>query len=135
VARGRQLARAAPSLFRRATFAVLLLVPGAAAAGPLSLPPGFASEVYITGEGFDTGRVIRGVPSTSTAAFDTAGTLYLARTGRRYTGGAEVEDRWPLYRVPPGGARVTPETEARVLHGPPLPTRRWRCCGTAGTWW
>ncbi len=46
--------------------------------------------------------------------------LYLARTGRRYFAGGEVEDIWPLYRVPVGGARLSPKTEARYFHGPPL---------------
>ena len=38
----------------------------------------------------------------------------------RYIGG-EVYDRWPLYRIPVGGARLTPDTEARYFYGPPLP--------------
>jgi hypothetical protein len=59
------------------------------------------------------------LPSRTTAAFDLAGMLYLARTGRRYTGG-EIEDLWPVYRVPAGGARLTPATERRFLYGPPL---------------
>jgi hypothetical protein len=54
-------------------------------------------------------------------AFAEDGTLYLARTGRRY-GGGEVYDRWPVYRLPPGGARLTPENEAQFFHGPPLPS-------------
>ena len=75
----------------------------------------------MTGEGFDTdaSRGVRGIPSTSTLAFDQTGTLYLARSGRRYLGG-EVYDRWPLYRIPAGGARLTPDTETRYLYGPPL---------------
>src|SRR5262249_25640546 len=32
----------------------------------------------------------------------------------------EVEDLGPIYRVPVGGARLTPETEARYFYGPPL---------------
>ena len=98
----------------------LLLAPAAAPAEIL-LPPGFSAEVYVTGRGFDpdTGRASRGIPATSTIAVDQAGVLFLARTARRYTGG-EVEDLWPVYRVPVGGARLTPESEARYFHGPPL---------------
>jgi len=88
-------------------------------AADLLLPAGFTVQVYVTGEGFDAGRGLPGIPATSTLALDDAGFLYLARTGRRYTGG-EVEDLWPIYRIPPGGARLTLDTEARYLHGPPL---------------
>ncbi len=86
------------------------------------LPPGFTAQVYVTGDGFEAGRGVQGIPATSTLAFDHAGTLYLARTGRRYTGTAEVDDLAPIYRIPVGGARLTPDTEARYLHGPPLPS-------------
>ena len=101
---------------------VLLLLPGWAMAG-LELPSGFSTHVYVTGEGFDASGAGagRGIPSTSTLTFDQSGVLYLARTGRRYFAGAEVEDIWPLYRIPVGGARMTPKTEARYLYGPPLP--------------
>ena len=70
------------------------------------VPPGFEVHAYVSGDGFEAGMGsgMRGIPSTSTLAFDEAGTLYLGRTGRRYTGG-EVEDLWPLYRIPLGGAR------------------------------
>ena len=99
----------------------LLLAPLPAAA-ELVLPAGFSATVYVTGDGFDSdaARGIRGIPSTATLAFDQAGALYLARSGRRYLGG-EVYDRWPLYRIPAGGARLTPDTETRYLYGPPLP--------------
>jgi hypothetical protein len=99
----------------------LLLAPSVATAD-LLLPPGFTAQVYVTGEGFESGaaRGVRGIPAASTLAFDQTGVLYLARTGRRYAGG-EVEDLWRIYRVPLGGARLTPDTEARFLHGPPLP--------------
>lgn len=99
----------------------LSLVPLSAAA-ELRLPPGFVAQVYVTGEGFDTdaSRGVRGIPATSTLAFDRTGVLYLARTGRRYLGG-EVYDLWPIYRIPVGGARLTPDTEARYFYGPPLP--------------
>lgn len=98
-----------------------LATPGPAVAG-LRLPAGFSAQVYVTGEGFDTdaSRGVRGFPSISTLTFDETGALYLARTGRRYFGG-EVYDRSPLYRIPVGGARLTPDTEARYFYGPPLP--------------
>ena len=87
------------------------------------LPPGFSVQVYVTGDGFDTveGRVARGIPSASTLAVDHTGTLYLARPGRRYSGG-EIDDIWPVYRFPAGGARATKATESRYLYGPPLPS-------------
>lgn len=100
---------------------VLLLVPAGAGAD-IVLPPGFTAQVYVSGEGFDaaTARAGRGIPAVSTAAFDATGALYLGRTGRRYSGG-EVEDIWPVYRIPAGGGRVTPATEGRFLLGPPVP--------------
>jgi len=105
--------------------AVLLMVaalaPAAPAVAEVTLPPGFSVKTYVTGEGFESGGAsgAAGFPTTTTAAFDQAGALYLARTGRRYVGG-EIEDLWPVYRVPPGGARMTAATEPRFLHGPPL---------------
>jgi sugar lactone lactonase YvrE len=99
---------------------VLLASPAPA---QLALPPGFAAEPYVTGEGFDTsgGRgAARGIPAVGTLAFDRGGTLYLARTGARFRSG-DVEDLWPVYRIPPGGARLTAATEAQFLYGPPLP--------------
>jgi hypothetical protein len=96
-----------------------LLLPVAAAA-EMQLPPGFTAQVYVTGEGYDASRTVGGIPSTSSLAFDAAGTLYAARSGRRYLGG-EVEDVWPVFRIPLGGARVTRATEPRYLYGPPLP--------------
>jgi hypothetical protein len=100
---------------------LLLCVPGAAEA-ELLLPPGFTASVYVTGDGFDVGtnRDVRGVPSMSTLAFDETGALYLARSGRRYVGG-EVEDIWAVYRIPAGGAQLTPKTAATFIYGPPLP--------------
>jgi len=105
-----------------AAMGVLLLASGRATA-EIELPSGFTARVYVTGDGFDangagTGR---GIPSTSTLTVDRSGALYLARTGRRYFAGSEVEDIWPLYRIPVGGARITPDTEASFLYGPPLP--------------
>ena len=92
-----------------------------AARGDILLPPGFTARVYVTGEGFGgpDGPRGRGIPSSSTLAVDQAGALYLARTGRRYSGG-EFEYLTSVYRIPPGGARLTPQTEASLLHGPPL---------------
>jgi len=101
---------------------ITLVVIPSAACGEILLPPGFTVQVYITGDGFDTSeRAARGLPSSSTMAVDNAGILYLARTGRRYSSG-EVDDLWPVYRFPPGGARVTKATESRFLYGPPLPS-------------
>jgi DNA-binding beta-propeller fold protein YncE len=97
------------------------LLPAAPAVGEITLPPGFTVRTYVTGEGFESGGTSgsAGIPTTTTAAFDQAGALYLARTGRRYAGG-EIEDLWPIYRVPPGGARMTAATERRFFFGPPL---------------
>jgi len=107
---------------RTALFALALLLAPWPAAAELLLPPGFTAQVYVTGEGFDTdaSRGVRGFPSSSTLTFDHTGALYLARSGRRYIGG-EVYDRSPLYRIPVGGARLTPDSEARYFYGPPLP--------------
>lgn len=104
---------------RALALAVLLLMPATAGA-EMRLPPGFTARVYVTGEGFDGSRVGVGIPSVASLAFDAAGTLYLARAGRRYMGG-EVEDVWPVFRIPPGGSRLTRATEPRYLYGPPLP--------------
>lgn len=108
---------------RRLLLVALLgvLVP-APVQGAVELPAGFTARIYVTGTGFDpgTGRGAPGIPSTSTLAFDDSGALYLARTGRRYMGG-EVEDIWPIYRIPAGGARLTPAQERRYFYGPPLP--------------
>ncbi|HYE90466.1 MAG TPA: hypothetical protein VEA38_05570 [Terriglobales bacterium] len=101
---------------------VLLGLTPLTAAADLVVPPGFTVQVYVTGEGFDTTeRGARGMPSSSTLAIDRTGVLYVARTGRRYTGG-EVDDIWPIYRFPIGGGRVTKATEAKFLYGPPLPS-------------
>jgi sugar lactone lactonase YvrE len=102
--------------------ALLVLALAAAPAGAeMQLPPGFTAQVYVTGErAQDDGRVLAGIPSASSLAFDASGALYVARTGRRYFAG-EVEDVWPLYRIPLGGGRLTRETESRHFYGPPLP--------------
>jgi hypothetical protein len=98
-----------------------LLLGPRAAAGEVLLPPGFTAQVYVTGEGFDgaSGRIGQGIPATSTLAVDASGLLYVARTGRRYLGG-EADDLGPIYRIPVGGAWLTPATEGRFFHGPPL---------------
>jgi sugar lactone lactonase YvrE len=121
---GRNPARRGPGRMgrtRAATVGVALgVVVSSLASADLRLPPGFASRVYVTGEGFESGRGARGIPATSTLVFDRTGHLYLARTGRRYFS-AEVDDLTALYRIPPGGARVLAQAEGRILHGPPLP--------------
>ena len=106
-------------MFRVAVL-LALLVPVPAFA-EMQLPRGFTAQVYVTGERFDgaTGRESRGMPAASTLGFDETGALYLARTGRRYVTG-EADGLWPIYRIPAGGARLTPQTEARFFHGPPL---------------
>jgi len=104
---------------RALALAVLLLMPATVGA-EMRLPPGFTARVYVTGEGFDGSRVGVGIPSVASLAFDPTGTLYVARSGRRYMGG-EVEDVWPVFRVPLGGGRLTRATESRYLYGPPLP--------------
>ena len=98
--------------------AVLTLLATAARA-EVRLPPGFVKDIYVTGHGFATGRGSRGIPATSTLVFDRSGSLFLARTGYRYQS-VEADDLAPVYRVPPGGGRLTPETESRYLYGPPL---------------
>jgi hypothetical protein len=107
---------------RLAAHAVLMvLLMAAPAAAEIIFPPGFTAQVYVTGKGFgpDGSPEVGGIPASTTLGVDGAGVLYLARNGRRYVGG-EVDDLWPLYRIPVGGARFTRGTEARFLHGPPL---------------
>lgn len=100
---------------------ILLVLAPVEAGAEMRVPAGFTVQTYVTGHGFDGSGVAAGIPSTATLVFDPAGTLYAARSGRRYLGGGEVEDVWPVFRVPPGGARLTRDTEARYLYGPPLP--------------
>lgn len=106
-----------------------------APAAELELPPGFTAQVYVTGEGFGRGaeRDARGIPVTITLAFDRAGTLYLARSGNRY-GFAQSEDSLltRIYRVPLGGAHLTPETETRYQVGPPLRNPEVGAAGVPG---
>jgi hypothetical protein len=114
-----------------AALAGLLLV--APASAQLALPAGFTAEVYVTGQGFDPAseRGSRGIPSTATLGFDGGGVLYLARTGARFRSG-EAEDLNPVYRIPPGGARVTPDDERRSTWGPPLRNPQIAAVGAAG---
>jgi NHL repeat len=100
------------------SLAIVVVLPLPARA-EVRLPPGFVKEVYVSGSGYATGRGSRGFPGTSTLIFDRSGSLYLARTGARYQN-TETDDLAPVYRVPPGGARLTPDTEPRYLYGPPL---------------
>jgi sugar lactone lactonase YvrE len=114
--------------------ALLLLATPARA--DLALPPGFTAEVYVTGQGFDTSgeRGVHGIPAVGTLGIDAAGTLYLARTGARFRSG-DVEDLWAVYRIPPGGARLSPETEPRYLYGPPLPNPQIGAVSSRGPVW
>jgi hypothetical protein len=102
----------------------------------LALPRGFTTEVYVTGQGFDTSgeRGISGIPAVGTLGIDAAGTLYLSRTGARFRAG-DVEDLWAIYRVPAGGARLTPETEQRYFYGPPLPNPQIAFVSLRGPVW
>ncbi len=107
-----------------ATLVILLLLAPGVARAELVLPTGFSAEIYVTGSGFGSSpaQAFEGIPAASTMGFDDAGALYLARTGRRYSAGGDIDDRWPIYRIPPGGARVTPSNENQFFHGPPLPS-------------
>jgi hypothetical protein len=121
---------------RRAGGLALLLAVAATApvAAEMAVPPGFTTHLHVTGHGFapEGGRGdARGIPSSSTLAIDAEGVVYVGRTGRRYTGG-EVDDLWPVYRFPAPGAQVTPQTESRFLHGPPLFNAQAAAIGPAG---
>lgn len=97
----------------------LFLLPSFAGYDPsgLRLPPGFQTSIYVTGAGFHEDQ--RGIPAVVSMTFDHRGALYLARTANRLK---EIYGRGDarVYRVPPGAAKVTPETEKRFLFGPPL---------------
>lgn len=98
----------------------VLLVPAAAPA-EIVMPSGFTARIYVTGDGFGGSSEVRGrgIPTTPTLAVDRTGALYLARSGRRYSGG-EFDYLTSMYRITVGGAHVTAATEARFFHGPPL---------------
>ena len=102
----------------------------------LSLPPGFSSDVYVTGQGFDSSgeRGVSGIPAVGTLGIDGAGTLYLSRTGARFRSG-DVEDLSAIYRIPVSGARLTPENETRYLYGPPLPNPQIGAVSARGAVW
>jgi hypothetical protein len=101
-------------------FATLPLAPDAARAD-IVLPAGFSARVYVTGDGFGGSSQFRGrgIPTTPTLAVDHTGALYLARSGRRYSGG-EFDYLTSIYCIKAGGAQLTAATEARYFHGPPL---------------
>lgn len=87
----------------------------------IKLPPGFTVERYVTGRGFDPNQERRapGIPAMATIALDASGALYLAKTPFRFR--EDPGDALgPIYRVPAGGARITPESESRYRYGPPL---------------
>jgi sugar lactone lactonase YvrE len=88
----------------------------------IKLPPGFTITTYVSGTGFDPDRRAnaRGIPAIVTVTFDQQGSLYFARTANRLR---EIygRDEASIYRVPVGGATITPKTEADFLFGPPLP--------------
>jgi hypothetical protein len=100
--------------------AAALLAPAPAQA-EINLPAGFTARVYVTGDGFGGATEFRGrgIPTTPTLAVDHTGALYLARSGRRYSGG-EFDYLTSIYRIKAGGAQLTAGTEARYFHGPPL---------------
>lgn len=100
--------------------ATLLLAPVAARA-EIVLPTGFTARIYVTGDGFGGSSALRGrgIPTTPTLAVDQTGALFLARSGRRYSGG-EFDYLTSIYRIEAGGAQLTTATEARYFHGPPL---------------
>ncbi len=100
---------------------VMALLAPAAARAEIVLPTGFTARIYVTGDGFGgspEGRG-RGIPTTPTLAVDHTGALYLARSGRRYSGG-EFDYLTSIYRIRAGGAQIAAASEARYFHGPPL---------------
>ena len=104
----------------RALVLIVLALAPASVGAEMQLPPGFTAQVYATGDGFDSNRIAPGIPSVSGLAFGADGILYASRSGRRYLGG-EVEDVWPVFRIPLGGTTMTRDSEPRHLYGPPLP--------------
>ncbi len=97
---------------------LLLVLSPTVACAEIRLPAGFTAEVYVTAHGqVRDGQALAGIPSTTSLLVDNAGMLYGTRSGRRYRDG-EIEDLWPLFRFPLGGARVA--DLARYFYGPPL---------------
>ena len=106
----------------RSVIAAVLMLSTPAWAAELTLPSGFTSRVYVTGQGFDRGGEggAAGVPVMLSLGVDEGGVLYLARSGNRY-GSSQSEDVLTrLYRVPPGGVRLSPASEPTYAWGPPL---------------
>lgn len=107
-------------------FALGLLLDGTAwtrlSSAEINLPAGFTVTTHITGSGFDPNRTrnVPGLPAIVSLAFDYQGNFYLARTANRLR---EIygKEMAAIYRVPAGGAKVSPKTETRFLLGPPLP--------------
>lgn len=101
--------------------ALALLLLAAPVSAEITLPPGFTAETYVTGQGFDPSseRGSHGIPAMATIALDRSGALYLAKTAFRFRANPG-DELGSIYRTPVGGARITPETEARYLYGPPL---------------
>jgi DNA-binding beta-propeller fold protein YncE len=114
-ARARLLLGAVSLLFL--FFAGSPLAPAGYDPAGLKLPPGFTVTTYITGAGFHENE--RGIPAVVAMSFHADGTLYFARTANRLK---EIYGRSaaPIYRVPPGEARITPETESKFLFGEAL---------------
>jgi sugar lactone lactonase YvrE len=83
----------------------------------VKLPAGFKAARYVSGAGFHEGQ--RGIPAVVSMAFHGDGTLYLARTANRLR---EIygQNAARIYRIPPGGASLTPQTEEKFLFGPSL---------------
>jgi hypothetical protein len=100
--------------------AIALLAPAPTWAD-VEVPAPFTARVHVGGDGFggSTRAGGRGFPTTPTLAVDHTGAVYLARSGRRYSGG-EFDYLTPLYRVEAAGARLTAATEARYFVMPPL---------------
>ena len=98
-------------------FLALLLVAGPARA-EVNLPPGFTTEVYVTGQGFDTSgeRGVSGIPSVGTLGVDAAGdALHVAHRSPLPRG----RHRGPLGHLP--DPRGWGATDARKRD--PLPLR------------
>jgi len=66
-----------PAFLLRVLVVVMLALVPAAAAAPPTLPPGFTTEVYVTGDGYtaDAWRGLPGIPSTGTMAVDADGVV------------------------------------------------------------